>query len=336
MDAEADLAAVTRVLANRARLQMLELLMDGQAHPAGDLAREAGVAVSTASGHLAELAEAGLVEAEPAGRQRRYRLSRPEVAGAIEALAVIAPRRRVSSLAAASAAERLRQGRTCYDHLAGRLGVRITDALVARRALRRSDNGGFDVTGQGERLLGRIGVDVGAALERRRAFALACLDWSERRSHLAGALGAELCDRLFELGWVERRGSGRAVGLTEAGAEGLRGVLGPAWHDPSMPTDPGFEFDRGALERFCRRHGVRRLSLFGSALSGGLEPESDVDLLVEFEQGKIPGLIGLAGMELELAPIFGGREVELRTYEDLSRYFRDEVRSGAEALYVAA
>ena len=223
MDAEADVAAVTRVLANRARLAMLERLMDGRAHPAGDLAREAGVALSTASGHLAELAEAGLWS-----RARRpaapYRLSRPEVARAIEALAVIAPRRRVSSLRAASAAERLREGRTCYDHLAGRLGVGITDALLARRALRRSD-GGFVVTGRGERLLGRIGVDVGAAREQRRAFALACLDWTERRSHLAGALGAELCDRLFELGWVERRGSGRAAWSTEAGSAGLRELL---------------------------------------------------------------------------------------------------------------
>jgi hypothetical protein len=129
-----------------------------------------------------------------------------------------------ASLRAASAAERLRQGRTCYDHLAGRLGVGITDALLARRALRRSD-GGFEVSGSGERLLGRIGVDVDAARERRRAFALACLDWTERRSHLAGALGAELCDRLFELGWVERSGSDRGVGLTEAGSAALREVL---------------------------------------------------------------------------------------------------------------
>ena len=224
MDSEADVVAVARVLANRARQTMLELLMDGRAHPSGDLAREAGIALSTASGHLAALARAGLVEAEPAGRQRRYRLFRPEVARAIEALAVIAPRRRVSSLRAASAAERLREGRTCYDHLAGRLGVGITDALLARRALRARD-GEFVVTRQGERLLGSIDVDVGGARERRRAFSLACQDWTERRSHLAGALGAELCDRLLELGWVERRGSGRAVALSETGATGLRELL---------------------------------------------------------------------------------------------------------------
>ena len=224
MDSEADVVVVARVLANRARQAMLDLLMDGRAHPSGDLAREAGVALSTASGHLVALARAGLVEAEPAGRQRRYRLSGPEVARAIEALAVIAPRRRVSSQHAATAAERLREGRTCYDHLAGRLGVGITDALLARHAL-RARNGRFEVTGSGERLLGSIGVDVGAARERRRAFALACQDWTERRSHLAGALGAELCDRLLKLGWVERRGSGRAVAVSETGATGLRESL---------------------------------------------------------------------------------------------------------------
>ncbi len=222
---DADIAAVTRVLANRARLSMLELLMDGRAHPAGDLAREAGIAPSTASGHLAELVEAGLVDAEPSGRQRRYRLSGPEVARAIEALAVISPRRRVSTLRAATAAEQLREGRTCYDHLAGRLGVGVTDALLARRALRRRD-GAFVLTGSGEQLFRSIDVDVGTAGGRRRAFALACQDWTERRSHQAGALGAELCDRLFELGWVARRRPGRAVVLTEAGATGLRKLLG--------------------------------------------------------------------------------------------------------------
>jgi len=221
----ADVAAVARVLASPARTAMLELLLDGRAHPAGDLAREAGVALSTASAHLAELVEAGLVDAEPSGRQRRYRLTKPEVARAIEALAVVAPRRRVSSLRTASAAERLREGRTCYDHLAGRLGVALTDALIARRALRGRD-GAFDVTRSGERLLGSMGVDVGAAREHRRPLTLACADWTERRSHLAGALGAELCDRLFELGWIARRGSGRAVALTDSGSTRLRELLG--------------------------------------------------------------------------------------------------------------
>ncbi len=106
--------------------------------------------------------------------------------------------------------------------------------------------------------------------------------------------------------------------------------------NPRMRTRRQIEFDRAALETFCREHGIRRLALFGSALGGNFGPESDIDLLVEFEEGRTPGLIRLAGMELELSSVFGGREIELRTYEDLSRHFRDDVRAMAESLYVAA
>lgn len=227
MEFDADIAAVAGVLANRARTAMLELLLDGDEHPAGDLAREARVALSTASGHLSVLVGAGLVEVERTGRQRRYRLSGHEVARALEALAAVAPRRPVTSLRGATNAERLRNGRTCYDHLAGRMGVAVTDALVARRMLRQR-GGAFAVTGAGQALLEGLGVDLAAAGERRRGFALACQDWTERRSHLAGALGAALCDRLFALGWIRRSGRDRAVALTTEGARGLRSLLGVA------------------------------------------------------------------------------------------------------------
>lgn len=189
-----------------------------------DLAREAGVALSTASGHLADLVEAGFVRVQRIGRQRRYRLSGPEVAQAIEALAAVAPRRPVTSLRAATAGERLRAGRTCYDHLAGRLGVAVSDALLERRALRLRPEG-VSLTHAGQQLLDGLGVDVAGARRRKRGFALACQDLTERRFHLAGALGAALCERLFELGWVRRSGSGRAVTLTRAGAAGLRSSL---------------------------------------------------------------------------------------------------------------
>ena len=106
--------------------------------------------------------------------------------------------------------------------------------------------------------------------------------------------------------------------------------------ESAVPMRPEINVDRQALEAFCRRHGIRSLSVFGSAVRGDFGPTSDVDLLVEFEPGRTPGLIRLAGMELELAAVFGGREIELRTYEDLSRYFRDEVRAAAEPVYVAA
>ncbi len=225
MHSEADIAAVAGAMASDARTAMLDVLCDGGSHPAGDLAREAGVAPSTGSAHLAALVEAGLVEVRQVGRQRRYRLAGPEVARALEALAAVAPRRPATSLRGVTAAERLRAGRTCYDHLAGRLGVAVTDVLVSRRAVRRRDDR-FELTRAGAGLLADLGVDVVAAREQRRGFALACLDWTERRHHLAGALGAGLCDRLFSLGWIRRAGPGRAVAVTEAGATGLRAELG--------------------------------------------------------------------------------------------------------------
>jgi len=225
MESEADIAAIARVLANRARAEMLNLMLDGRSHPAGDLAREAGIALSTASGHLGALVEAGLVRVQRSGRQRRYELSDAHVARALEALAAVAPRRATRSLKAGAEAQRLRAGRTCYDHLAGQLGVAVTDGLISRRALRRG-NGGFAITPAGAELFEGLGVDLALARSRKREFALACMDWTERRFHLGGALGAALCDQLFAVEWVRRVGNGRAAGATRAGASALRSVLG--------------------------------------------------------------------------------------------------------------
>jgi len=221
----AGVAQVAKLIANGPRASMLDLLMDGQAHPAGVLAREAGVAPSTASGHLGALADRGLVTIERVGRQRRYRLSGPEVAQALESLAALAPPIRVSSLRQATDAEQLRRARTCYDHLAGRLGVVVTERLVSDQALRRTGNA-FELTPSGRSLLEGIGVDVDGARRRKRGFALACQDWTERRSHLGGALGAAVCDRLIELAWIRRRPGGRAVILTGEGVERLTSLLG--------------------------------------------------------------------------------------------------------------
>ena len=218
-------AEVAKLIANGPRAAMLDLLMDRQAHPAGVLARQAGVAPSTASGHLGALADRGLVTVERVGRQRQYRLSGPEVAHALESLAALAPTIRVSSLRQATNAEQLRRARTCYDHLAGRLGVMLTERLVSDRALRRTGDA-FELTPSGRSLLEGIGVDVGGARRRKRGFALACQDWTERRSHLGGALGAAVCDRLIELAWIRRRPGGRAVILTGEGVERLTSSLG--------------------------------------------------------------------------------------------------------------
>ena len=225
MDAGADLAAVAGLIANRPRAAMLDRMLDGDDHPAGDLARQAGVAPSTASGHLSELAAGGLVTAEEVGRQRRYRLAGPRVAEVLEALASIAPELPSTSLKQVTLAEQLREGRTCYDHLAGRLGVSVTEALVRRRALAATD-GGFELTQRGSRLLEGLGVDVAEARSKRRAFAPGCLDWTERRLHLAGSLGAAVTDGLLDVGWVVRRRGNRAVAVSPAGESELRARLG--------------------------------------------------------------------------------------------------------------
>jgi DNA-binding transcriptional ArsR family regulator len=203
---------------------MLDALVEGEL-PANELARRSGVSPSTASTHLARLVEAGLVAVERHGRQRRYRLSSPDVAAALEALAAIAPLQSIASLRAATRDEQLREGRTCYDHLAGRLGVELTRALSADGILRRRD-GAFLVTRHGERVFEELGVDIARVRAQRRSFAFPCLDWSERRDHLAGALGAALAERLFTLGWVTRVGRSRAAALTELGRSELRARFG--------------------------------------------------------------------------------------------------------------
>ncbi len=204
---------------------MLDALMDGSAHPAGELARLPGIAASTASSHLARLHTGGLVSYEAHGRKRLYRLAPGEIAEILEALARLAPPAETRSLQSANRDTALRFARTCYDHLAGYCGVNITQSLVERGALLPRDTV-YELTASGEVLMARLGVDVVAARTRHRAFARACLDWSERRSHLAGALGAALADTLISRGWLARRPNDRALTVTPTGAAALRRDLG--------------------------------------------------------------------------------------------------------------
>ena len=241
---DADLAAVGRLLAEPARTRMLLALDDGRALPASVLAAEAGVAPSTASEHLATLVEGGLLRVEPQGRHRYYRLSGPEIGALIEAVAAVAPPQRVRSLRQGTRAAALRAARTCYDHLAGRLGVAVFDALLAglyvtggdgnhhsERAVRdRPASAGHDLdyllTGRGRELLEGFGVDMPPEGSDRELPLRYCVDWTEQRHHLSGAVGRGLAARLFTRGWLVRAERGRAVHLTEAGRAGLRQWLG--------------------------------------------------------------------------------------------------------------
>jgi DNA-binding transcriptional ArsR family regulator len=225
MSTDVDIAAVARMIGEPARMAMLEALLGGGTRSGRELARAAGVAPSTASEHLQQLEEAGLVGAVPDGRKRAYSLAGPAVAEALEALAALAPPKPTRSLREATAADLHRQARTCYDHLAGSLGVAVCDALVARELLEPGD-GGWSVTARGESEFDARGIDVESLRAARRPLTRVCIDWSERRPHLAGGLGAALAGSLLERRWIERRSGLRAVEVTPAGRDGLAGWLG--------------------------------------------------------------------------------------------------------------
>lgn len=223
--AEPDIAAVAAAIGQHARAAMLSALLRGTPLTVTELAREAEVSVSTASLHLTKLSKARLVAVEVAGRERHYRLNGPGVAAAIEALQRLAPCAPVRSLSGSAKAAQLRLARTCYDHLAGWLGVEVTEGLVARGHLRQR-GGEFALTPTGKDWLSSMGIQVAGLRERRRGFALACEDWSQRRPHLAGAIGAALLDRYLELGWVERRGGNRALRVSSLGERAFQRELG--------------------------------------------------------------------------------------------------------------
>ncbi|MCG5218152.1 winged helix-turn-helix domain-containing protein [Streptosporangium sp. KLBMP 9127] len=217
---DADITQAAALMADPTRAAMLTSLLDGRALAAGELARLAGVSAATASAHLARLLDGCLVTVVRQGRHRYYRLTGHEVAHALESLARISPRPAVRSLKGARQARLLREARTCYDHLAGQAGVELLDRLVGGKCLVEAADG-YEVGEKGERILAELGVDLAAVRGARRRFAIPCLDWTERRPHLGGALGAALTERLMERGWFERGTTRRALTLTEHGRSGM-------------------------------------------------------------------------------------------------------------------
>ncbi|HEY1973096.1 MAG TPA: winged helix-turn-helix domain-containing protein [Pseudonocardia sp.] len=237
---DSDISAVGALVADPGRCRMLLALDDGRALPASRLAAEAGVSAATASSHLRKLTESGLLAVEATGRHRYYRLAGPAVGTLIEALQQLAPATPVRSLRQGSRAKALRVARTCYDHLAGRLGVELMAALLDRGYLAGGD-GVFDPASARRDRRSGYGHDVDYALTQsgrhfldefglrvppRRPLVRYCVDWSEQRHHLAGALGRGLLDRLNELEWLRRAEASRAVRITEAGSSGLADVFG--------------------------------------------------------------------------------------------------------------
>jgi DNA-binding transcriptional ArsR family regulator len=199
--------------------------MGGRALTAGELVNAAGVSPQTTSGHLGKLADAQLITCVKQGRHRYYRIATPRVAEMLEGIMAVVADTPARHRPASKLDDAMRAARTCYDHFAGRLGVGLSDALCERGLIALADDGG-EVTESGVVFFGEFGVDLAAARGRRRIFCRPCLDWTERRPHLGGSVGAALAQRCFDLGWIERMREGRAVLVTPRGRRGLGEVFG--------------------------------------------------------------------------------------------------------------
>lgn len=222
---EANIASPAALIGDPSRAAMLQALMDGRAHPAGALAWAAGLSAQAASNHLARLVDGGLVRVEREGRHRYYRLAGAEVAHALEALACLAAPVRSLEQPRSPQARALRDGRCCYGHLAGRLGIAVTQALVDREVIAPADDKLYAVTETGRAWFEDLGLDL-SLLRSKRGLARQCLDWTERRHHLAGPLGVALLSRMVALSWIETAADSRAARLTTRGREALRARLG--------------------------------------------------------------------------------------------------------------
>jgi DNA-binding transcriptional ArsR family regulator len=225
MDAEPDIGRIARTIGDPTRIRMLTLLMEGRALTAKELAHGSGVQPATATAHLGRLLGDALVMATTQGRHKYFRLASSHVAQCVESLLTIAP---PAAPAASAPPHPIRQARFCYDHLAGRLGIQITEALLQRGMLRLKGRE-FTVSPKGDRWFAKLGIEISAVERIRRKFACGCLDWSERKDHLGGALGAALAQRLLDRGWLKRQPGTRVVLVTKLGGTELASHLGIEW-----------------------------------------------------------------------------------------------------------
>ena len=234
-----DIARTGALLGDPARANILSALMGGQALTAGELAREAGVTPQTASSHLAKLTAGGLIIARRQGRHAYFALADEEVAGVLEKLMGLASRAGHLRTRTGPREPALRRARVCYDHLAGELAVGMLDSLTAQGVIEDRD-GSLSLTPDGVEVLRDFGVDVEALPRGKRPLCKACLDWSERRSHLAGALGAAMLTRIYDLGWARRAEGSRLVIFSAPGAAAFASAFGRFEHDaPGSFAIPG-------------------------------------------------------------------------------------------------
>ncbi|MBG9452919.1 ArsR family transcriptional regulator [Lysinibacillus sphaericus] len=219
-----NMAEIGSLLGETSRATMLASMMDGRFHTASELAYMAAIKPQTASFHLAKLVEGKLVRVEKQGRHRYFQLAGEEIAQLLESFLAISPPPEVRSLKQSSQMKLLQDARTCYDHLAGKLGVQLTESLLNTGFLKLEEKQ-FLITDEGTQFFTDFGLDLDDLKRKRRSFSHACLDWSERRYHLAGALGKGMLTRFLSLGWVTRVPSIRAIKVTEKGRAGFKEVF---------------------------------------------------------------------------------------------------------------
>ncbi len=223
-----DIARIGSLIGDPARANILSALLSGKALTATELAAEAGITGPTASSHLKKLMEGGLLSQAKQGRHRYFTLAGPEVGAVLEALMGLAARKGHLRTRTGPKDPQMRAARVCYDHLAGDMAVRIYDSLQRRGFLAASsDSGGLTLTGEGTSFVSGIGIDLGALTASRRPLCRACLDWSERRNHLAGSLGAALLTRFQDNDWLRREADSRIVHISPKGEAELK-TLFPA------------------------------------------------------------------------------------------------------------
>src|ERR1700716_3807030 len=226
MKAGPDIAMVAALVGDPARCNMLTALMTGRALTASELAHQAGITPQTTSSHLAKLETGGLIEQEKQSRHRYYRLADPDGAGGLEGLAGLAALAGPMRVRTGPKDPALRRARVCYDHLAGDLGVQMLDSLKQQRLLRQKKQD-IELTAEGERFLASaLQIDLARIEQARRPLCKTCLDWSARRSHLAGTLGAAILTRLYELKWAARSPGNRIVNFTRNGEKQFAALFG--------------------------------------------------------------------------------------------------------------
>ncbi|MDR5761388.1 helix-turn-helix transcriptional regulator [Caballeronia sp. LZ035] len=220
------ISTVAHLIAEPVRAIILITLTDNCARSASGLAEVAGVTAQTASSHLTKLLDGGLLKVESKGRHRYYRLAGPHIARVLESLASVGPVTRAWRTTPNRSARELRFARCCYDHLAGQIGVAITQRMIERGCLLENDEYAYALTPRGQSWLRTLGIDPGESFADQAGHAHRCLDWTERQYHVAGALGAQLMDAFCSKGWMKRGRESRVVTVTDAGWEGLREHLG--------------------------------------------------------------------------------------------------------------